>query len=285
MKRASIKSGSKNVSAFRLSLMCLITLMMCSSANALDPLEPPASDILKWQLQAGFEYSFGSTDIKLRNGSFTAEAPGRPTVSDDAIDIDIDDIDSDKLNLYLGFGIKRNWELFVRLGGASAQFSHSTLGPLGKFDSDYAPSIGGGLRMTLLEDRNLKIGGVVQGSWTKSTGKITPSQFFSPSFITMDLTEIQVAMGALYQWTDYISFYGGPFYHYVIGDLEDQFAEYIDSEAYIVNEDYTWDIESDSDYGGYFGTRVEVDKNLFLSCEYQMTSSANTLAAGIMLKY
>ncbi|MEJ2647054.1 MAG: hypothetical protein P8016_01440 [Sedimentisphaerales bacterium] len=283
MKKALKKTNS--ITAFRLSLMFLITLMMCGSALAMDPLEPPASDILKWQLQAGFEYSFSSMDIKLTNGSYIEESTSQPTETGDAIDVDIENIDLDKLHLYFGFGIEKNFELFVRLGAARAEFENDLLDPLGKFDSDYAPSIGGGLRMTFMEDRNLKIGGVVQASWTKNTGKITPSVFFSPSFITMDMTEIQVALGALYQWTDYISFYGGPFYRYVTGDFEDQYIGYNNIGAYTINDKFTWDIESNSDFGGYLGTQVELDKNFFLTCEYQMASNADTLAAGVMLKY
>ena len=227
-------------------------------------------------------------DIKLTNGSWTGQAAGQPDTSGDAIDLDIDDIESDKLNAYFGYGIGRNWEAFVRLGAASSEFSNSDLNPPGKFDGDYEPFIGGGLRLNLLEDRNYKIGAVAQASWERHSGKITPSLYTTPSFVTIGLKKIQVAVGALYQWTDYISFYGGPFYYLLSGELKDNFLgvgidEYDD--PYFENDEFTWDIESDSEYGGYLGARFEIDKNFFLNCEYQMTSNSNTFAAGIIWKY
>ena len=140
--------------------------------------------------------------------------------------------------------------------------------------------------MTFIDNRDLKIGGVAQIGWTKYNGQLDTPAWFSPGFVTVDIKEIQVSVGALYRWTNYISIYGGPFYHLVTGEFDFNFVSSIDIfEAQVVNSEYTWDIQCVSDFGGYLGTRVDIAKNLYLNCEYQMTADADSLAAGIVWKY
>ena len=109
-------------------------------------------------------------DFKLINGSWK-ENDGSVMI----IDLDVDDVHTDKMSLYLGYGIEQNWELFVRLGSVSSEFEQFSLDETGKFDSDYTPSVGIGLRMTFFENDRLKVGGVVQADWYRHNGQINPS--------------------------------------------------------------------------------------------------------------
>jgi hypothetical protein len=286
MKRERKKSNCISTIIIRFSSICLIVLYFtCTRVYALDPLGPPVTDIQKWQLTGGVEYSLNSQDIELINGSAKETINGGTTTYSDIIDLSFDNVESDKLNIYFGYGLDRNAEAFVRLGATSSKFGHSALAPEGKFDSDYSPSLGAGLRMTFIDDRRFKIGAIVQGDWAEYNGQINQSQWTSPDNITMDVLEAQIAFGALYQWTDYISFYGGPLYQYLTGEFKDRFI-YIDDYTYdVIRAEDNWDIKSVSEFGGYLGTRVELFKNFDLNVEYQMVGNANLLAAGIVFKF
>lgn len=284
MKSISRISTCTNGKVISLFIICLIFSFLTSTrVYALDPLGPPVSDINKRQLKAGFEYSMSSLDIELVKGKVKEKVNEVPSYSGSLIDFSIDDVKSDKLNVYVGYGFEQNQEVFFRLGASNAKYGRSDLEPTNTFESDYSPSLGAGLRLTFFNQSRLKIGGVAQAQWSQYSAKIDPSRFVSTDNIMMKIFEAQVSIGALYQLTSYLSFYGGPFYHYATGEYSANFL-YSDNFQLTAADD-TWDIKVNSAFGGYVGACLTIIQNLNVNFEYQMTGSANALAAGIVFGF
>ncbi len=289
MKRELKKISYITFRIFRLSfLYVIIMILCCNSVYALDLLRPPASEIQKWQPIVGFEYSYGSTDIKLSNGKWESMVNGQFHDSGQAVDLTINKVDMDSINLYLGYGIERNWEVFFRLGTSHSEFTNSFVEENEKFDSDYVPSIGAGLRTTFIDNLNLKIGGVFQVGWAKYSGLLNAPLWLNPSFVNMDMTNMQVSIGALYQWTKGFSIYGGPVFRYSFGKFNADLVSFASDNSgvpYVSYTKYKWDIKSESDYGGYIGSKIVLEKNFDLNLEYQLTGNADVYGAGIIWRF
>lgn len=284
MKKAPEQSNYKKIGVFGLSIFGLLVLVLSSTSTyALDLLGPPAGEIRKGEINAGIEYSLSTMEFELTNGSWKEESVSRAPDSGDAIDLVLKDFETEKMNAYFGCGIERNWEVFVRLGTVSSEFGDSLFNNSESFDSDYTPSIGGGMRMTFVDNYNFKIGAVAQAGWAKYNGRLSTPLWYSPGFVTVDLKEIQASIGALYQWTDRIAIYGGPFYNYVFGSelkFEDVRSDPLLSA--VVTSEFTWDIEASSSFGGYLGSRIDIGKKSYINFEYQMTGDSDVLGAGIV---
>lgn len=289
MKRESKKINHITSGIFRLSFLCFIVMVIyCQSVSALDLLGPPAAEIKKWQPVIGIEYSHSTMDKGLINGTWQDEVFGESPTSGLVKDLTLSDLEIDKLNVYLGYGIERDWEIFFRLGAAKSKFGDTLFHQNERFDSDYVPSIGGGLRATFITDRKLKIGAIVQADWTQYTGLLSSSLWANPAFVRMDLENIHAAAGALYQWTKGISIYGGPVCTYGIGGFETDFITLSvdnDNVTHIVTTKYKWDIEKKFDYGAYVGAQIDLDKDFSMNVEYQMTGDTKVFGAGIVWKF
>ena len=153
------------------------------------------------------------------------------------------------------------------------------------FDSDYTPSIAGGLRITMVDDRKFKFGCAAQIGWAKYSGNVSSPQWFSPGYVDIDIKEVQVTLGALYRWTDYISIYGGPFYHFIFGEYNFNLTNIDFNGDTITSSIYSADIETNSNFGGYLGTKIDIGKNIYLNCEYQMTADSDCLSAGLIFQF
>jgi hypothetical protein len=123
-----------------------------------------------------------------------------------------------------------NCVVFLRVGFANVDFEGDPFGEMGdsEFEGDNGLAIGAGTKVTLYESGNLKVGGLAQFSWTESDAKLCgrytdfPDGFlvsWSES-VELELTEIQLAVGPTYQLMEGVLIYGGPFFHFVDGDLE-----------------------------------------------------------------
>ena len=99
----------------------------------------------------------------------------------------------------------------------------------------------------------------------------------------MSVTEIQVAVGPTYKLADHISIYGGPFFHFVVGDLDDEFSQA--SGGGLLTSKYSWDVNESSIFGGYIGAKVDIAENFFFNIEYQQTAAADALSVGFVWRF
>jgi len=250
-----------------------------SAAFALEPMGPPRASVDEGQFSVGADISYGKTDLKLSGGGWVNPSTDPATGSEGGRKIR--DLETTKLYCTAGYGFAEKWEAFLGIGATKAEFGHDLWSQGEDFDSGIGFGIRGGVRATILElpDHDLQIGGLIQLDWANYDGKLESGQWPAPDFVEVDLTGMQIAVGATYWWKDGLTVYGGPFVHYVEGDLE-QFT----TDGF----DLKWDIDDGPIWGIYLGALydlADIAENCVLNIEYQLSSEASLLAAGLVLTY
>jgi hypothetical protein len=286
MKTLIKLSETKKYEKIRLSFsLLLIVGLSGSAAFALDPLGPPAANIEYRQFSIGAEFSHSNTDIELNNGIWIEHLDGLFYDWGDAVDLTVKDFKVDRTYIHLGYGITDNCEAFFRLGGSSAQFGDSLWLDSEKFDSRAEPALGFGVKATFFENSNLKFGGLLQTNWAEFDGKLNASHWAASDFVEVDMVEVQIAAGITLMLSDRVSVYGGPFVHFIDGELEDTFSEIDAGTGGLLTSRYLWDIKEDSTFGGYLGTQMELTENCSLNMEFQHTAAADAFGMGIIWRF
>lgn len=284
MKRGMILSKVRNTRNVWLSGLVLIVVGWASSAAfALDPMGPPTAGLRQGQFQVGADYSYSIMDLKLREGSWIEYLDGWFYDSGEAESFTLKDFKTNKVYASLGYGIADNWEAFLRLGGADATFGDSIWEDAEKFDSPTDFAIGFGVKTTFYEEDNLKIGGLFQASWAAFNGKLQAAHWTAADSVKIDVTEIQIAVGPTYKLLEGVSIYGGPFFHFVDGDLDDKFSEM--TEEGILTSKYSWAIRESSIFGGYIGIQFDVTENTSFNIGYQHTAKADALSMSLVWRF
>ena len=264
-------------------LLCIVLMLSSSATFALDPLGPAIADLGQGQFRDGFEYSYGSMDFKLNEGKWDEYLSGVFFDSGKANSITVKDFKTKKSYFNLRYGITDNVDAFVRLGATIGKFGDSIWDDAEEFNSQAEFTIGGGIQATFYEDNNLRLGGLFQAGWANYDGKLMAKHWAAADFIEMNITEIQVAVGPTYKLMDRVLIYGGPFFHFINGDLDDEYSEV--SGENILTSYYSWDVDERSIFGGYIGMQIELAENSSLNFEYQYTASADLISVGLIWRF
>jgi hypothetical protein len=283
MKRKSATHKSYvSRSVYSFGLVLIVISFLNSTTFALDPLGPPGSNLRKGEYKIGINLALSSQDIETAEGNWTQYIDGAATDSGIAILETVEDFETYRAYTTFGLPLTHSWEVFLRLGGTTAELGDEFWSDGEEFESNAELAIGGGIRATFYEELALKIGGIAQANWSEFDGKVEASHWPGPEFLDMEMFEIQAALGATYMFSDRLSIYGGPFAHVIYGDLS-----YVYNVADVDNLEtwrLEWDIEKDINYGGYFGARILLKRDCSLNIEYQHTSNANAIGASLMWK-
>jgi opacity protein-like surface antigen len=297
---------------FKLCLPCIL-FFSPSITLALDPMGPPVAELEKNQFSIGAEYSASRMDLKLNEGKITRKGYINGTLSSISSGplnrYIVTNMHMDKVWAKISYGVTGDWDVFLRLGTADMDFDYSKrmncvnnacqVFPSGqKFNGHNNFAIGLGTKLTFHKEENLKWGGLFQISWCQSDGKDTGSLLAASSItgygtsyshsIDVDLVEIHVALGPDYRLTDNISVYGGPFLHFINGDIKGHYYESGTSPAGTLvgySSDYSYDIDQRAFFGGYVGLEMNVTKNISSNIEYQHTAAADALALNLTWKF
>jgi len=255
------------------SLIFVIAVVgLCSStALALDPIGPPVAGCKQDQFSAGFELATGEMDLE-------ASGPLNKSSHSGAV---IDDFKSNKYLARIGYGLSDDWEIFTRLGIADAEFDGD--GSYPNFDSDHEFSFGVGTKKTFIDNGDVKWGAVFQFSWAEvddkfsnqdisfANGAIAP--YYGVNKIELEWYEMQLALGPQWMVDEGIYLYGGPFLHFLEGDLDVETGSY--------ESRYEYELEQESEFGGFVGCLVEIDPHIVANVEGQIMSDAWLLAVGV----
>ena len=264
-------------------LLGFVLLVGGSAALALDPMGPPTADLRQGQFEEGIEYSYGTMDLKLNDGTWIEQLDGVFYDSGNADSLTIKNFKTNKAYFNLGYGIIDGLDVFLRLGATTATFGDSIWEDAEKFENHANFTVGCGIKATFYEHDNLKLGGLFQANWTEFDGQLNAAHWAAADFVEMSVTEIQVAVGPTYKLADHISIYGGPFFHFVVGDLDDEFNEV--SGGGLLTSKYSWDIDESLIFGGYIGAQVDIAENFSFNIEYQQTAAADALSAGFVWRF
>ncbi len=267
------------------TLTTMIFGFYCSAAFALDPMGPPTTEIEQGQFKLGVDYSHSNVDLELNNGTWIEYLDGIFYDWGETVDLTLKNFKINRGYANFGYGIVDNCEAFLRLGGSNVKFGDSLWDDSEKFNSRAESAIGLGVKATFFEEYNLKLGGLFQANWAELDGKLYAKHWAASDFVEVDIAEIQIAIGMTCMLSDRVSVYGGPFVHFIDGELEDIFSEVDTGTGGLLTSEYSWDIEQESTFGGYLGTQMELAENCSLNIELQHTATANAFAASVAWRF
>ena len=264
------------------TIVLLLIFLTNSGAFALDPMGPTTAGLRQGQFEIGIDYINSTMDLELKGGKYSGElpTPEDPEPSGEAESFTLNDFEMNKIYANFSYGIWDGCELYLRLGGVSTEFGDSIWEAGEKYDGDTSFSFCLGSRATFYEIGDLKIGRLIQLSWASLDGDLNVPGWSEPDAVSIDLLEVQFAIGATYTAPNGTSIYGGPFLHFVDGEIEDTF---IRAPGFI--PEYTWDIEQSSTFGGYLGAQLNIAQNTFLNVEYQRTGGADAFGLGFLCRF
>ena len=284
MRSEKITAKTENViKIWLLGLTFIIIGLGGSNSFALDLMGPSTAELEKDMFSVGLDYSFSKMDLELIEGKGIVYRDGELWGHGTAQSIKIKNYEVNTLYATFGYGMTENAEAFVRMGAANVEFGDSIL-ENEDFDNKYNFTIGAGLKATLYEGFDWKVGGLFQVNRTELDGKIDSSSWSSvqPHFAEISTTEMQIAIGATYMYSNRVSIYGGPFAHYISGDFDYEFTE-ITTVTY--TGEYDWEIKEGPTYGVYIGAIYKFGKNSSANIEYQQSSDAEVYGASVMMRY
>ncbi len=259
------------------------------SALALDTLGPPAAAGLdQGQSSLGFDYAHSSMDLKLHNTKRSDNYGG----SENLPSWKIKHFMTDVVTAKIGYSVTNDLECFVRLGALTTEDSKGTLsvgsvkymGDMKDMGFDY----GFGAKATFWKQDNLKVGGILQFGYAKPEGKVRIDRGETIGVVKcssrVELREVQMAVGPTYKLSDDASIYGGPFLHYVNGNMRFEGNSSLYPEY---NEKYSADISQQNCFGGFVGMQLDLDKYapFILNVEWQHTATDDALGLNLTWKY
>jgi hypothetical protein len=281
----------KKIALFAVALV--IVTISSSSVLALSPMGPPKALLGQDRWDIGIEYGHQSMDL---------EATGDVTEIDIIPDVEnytairkvkhnIDNLKSNIVMARAGYGINDNWDSFVRLGLADAKGNIEQIYPdeardkFKGYDGGFGFGWGFGTRATFWQDEELSWGGLFQITWLEpDDGSI--SLVGDPDFTgdaEIDIREVQIAVGPTWRVDEGICIYGGPFLHFVDGDLDISGRTVFEEMDMLMEVEA--DIEEESQFGGYIGAHLEVDENTSCFIECQLTGDAWGIGLGAARRF
>ncbi len=236
-----------------LAVVFIVVALTGSAAMALAPMGTPTAGLKLNQFRAGLDYSYSKMDIE-----------GSPSDGDDYT---IKDFTSNGIWANLGYGIADSLEAFVRLGAANGDFDEVDDSDDIGYSGDYQFSYGFGAKWTFWQQQEkLDWGTLFQMDWLKT--KDAPDE----DDIEIAAYEIQVAVGPTWKASDNLSIYGGPFVHFLRGDVD---FEGGDSD----------DLKEKSEFGGYVGAQADLTESTLLFGEFQYTGDGWAFGTGVGWKF
>jgi len=274
-----------------LYIVCLIVVCLSSSlVVALPPMGPPRALLGQDQWSIGLEYARQSMDLEAFGTIEDIQvSPLFVTIRDG--EHEIQDLTSNVVLSQAAYGLNDDWDVFLRLGATDAQDDIERLYPDGAtdlyegFDGSFGLAWGVGTRATFWQDGDVSWGGLVQLTWIDpGDGDIglAGDPVFSGN-VEIDFWEVQVALGPTLRVDDNFRIYGGPFLHFVDGDIEIS-GTTVDMGTDIRVE-ATGDIEEGSQFGGFAGAHWDTDDNTSCYIEFQLTGDAWGVGVGAAQRF
>ena len=264
-----------------LFIVCFIVVCLFGSVVvALPPMGPPKALLGQDQWEVGVEYGRQNMDLEAVgkvietqvNSGFVTTRKGQHNIND---------LKSNIIMGKAGYGINDNWDAFVRLGVIDAKGDMERIFPDNATPDDYTGFDGSvglawgfGTRATFWQDDVVSWGGLFQMPWEhpdKSKIGLKNDSNFSGT-AEVEFWEGQIAIGPTLRLVDSFCLYGGPFLHFINGDLD------ISGETTDMGTDFrveaSGDIDEKSQFGGYVGASWDVSESTSCFIECQMTADA-----------
>jgi len=281
----------------RIALLAFILMVVgvsSSAVYALPPMGPPKALLGQDRLEVGIEYGYRNMDLEAV-GNVTDIQVSPEFITVEKVKHNINDLKSNIVLGRVGYGVSDDWDAFVRLGVADAQsdieqiHSDNATDKYQGSDGSFGFAWGLGTRATFWQDEHVSWGGLFQMTWEKpdeSDISLSGDTNFSGT-AEIEIWEVQIALGPTVRLVDGFCIYGGPFLHYVNGDL-DLSGKTVDTGTKMRVE-ASGDIEEKSQLGGYFGAYWDMEKLAkglpAINLELQLTGDATAIGLGSVWKF
>lgn len=260
-----------------------------SVAMAITPMGPPRATLQAGESLFGLEFEHGEMDLEAF-GTVNVLDDGAPAWESFFRKYEIESLESNTIMGRFGIGLWDSWDIFLRLGIADAQGELSEILSNGApatdqykdFDGSHGFAWGFGTRATFYEEGDTAWGGLIQLTWA-NPGDSDISIDTEPAFsgnAEINYWEVQVAVGPTIE-LDTFRLYGGPFLHFVNGDLD------ITGRTTGVSQfdDPDINIHEESQFGGYAGIQLYLGENSSLFTEFQVTGDVWGVGVGTTWKF
>jgi hypothetical protein len=266
-----------------------------SSAFALSPMGPPKARLEPHQWSFGLDYEHSEMDIETTSNLRTETIDGVEVPADGPKSkYEIDGLTSNMVYVNAGYGLSGTWDVYAQVGLSDAQADITEVQAGGvtgdkykNFDSSYGLAWGLGTRTTLAKDGDIIWGGLLQVGWAKpdSSDLTCVGDPYFKGDAEINYWEIQLAVGPTFE-SDYYRIYGGPFLHFVYGDVDLKgTATYPEPDPAVVTVKSSKNIDNNVNIGGYVGTQLYLTENSSMYAECQFTSDAFGIGVGIAWKF
>ena len=239
----------------------LLVLNLYVSAQAIGPLGPPKAELKQAQFQIAAEYSSSRFDVKTKYTK-AVETTCR--------------LKSSKLLVKPSYGVTDNFDIYALIGLDDNKAMNM------KFGSDVV--YGFGADYTLFQDDALSFGAVFETQWSKVSAsgtmdftELTDWDYFDEDYrAELNYNEIMIAAGPTWEITDGLSFYGGPFFYTLNGDIDVDFEFWDESESF--------NLEERSSFGAYLGTQWDFHSDVSWYGEVSFISDGWIFGTGFSWK-
>ncbi|MHC4843029.1 MAG: hypothetical protein ACYTEE_04445 [Planctomycetota bacterium] len=240
-------------------LILILTIILSTLVFAVDPLGPTTAELNQNQWHLGFDYIYSNMDWDLDV-------------------VTVDDVKQRKWYGNVGYGINKNWDVFVRVGGADAEIDDD-------FESNFGFAVGAGTKATLYREGKFRWGLMGQTSYADIDGWDDISATIGGDTYALvdtetEIWDIQVATGPTIKLDSHFTVYGGGFYYYMDGDFDTTGT--INGVPVAKG---SLDITEDSSWGGYGGLQINWDKHSRLNVEYQRTAAGYAVGTQIIYRF
>ena len=279
----------------RIALLVVGLIGVCffsSTVLALSPMGPPKASLGQNQWAVGIDYANETMDLEASSRMVTTQMDDPPFVYPNKVKHEIEDMKSNIILARVGYGISENWDAFVRLGMADGEaeieqtYSNGDTEKFKGYDGNFGFAWGFGTRATFWQDNKVTWGGLFQMTWVapdSSDISLSGDPEFSGD-AEMEMLEVQISIGPTWEAADNFSVYGGPFMHFIDGDLDISYNTVLEGglEERVKS---SGDIEEKSQFGGYVGASWDVREDIACYLEGQFTGDAWGIGLGAVRRF
>jgi hypothetical protein len=226
-------------------VVIVLVLSLSVTAMAFGPLGPPTAGLKTGQFGIAGEYSYTDSDVKISGYGSSDTLEG---------------LTSNMFLAQIGYGICDDWEVYGLVGAADHESDD-----LDPFDFDYDVAYGFGTKLTFVKQENLSWGAMFEMGWRQGSDSISGVD------ADLDYYEMFIALGPTWNVSEGMRIYGGPFFYMLDGSLD--------------IASLSFDLEEESNFGGYVGAEFDLCPNSAVYVEYQFTGDMQTIGTGISWKF
>ena len=279
-----------------ITLIFFISAIITSTVFGLTPIGPPRSVMQEGQSAFSIEYFNNEMDLQADGSATETTLPPAPSQTFYfSKEYKIENLQTDMFMTRFDSGIWENWDVFLRLGvsGAEGDITEKTAsGASGDKYKDFDGSLGFawgfGSRVTFYEEDDITWGGLFQVTWASpgDSGIIDKNDTNFSGNAEIKYWEVQLAAGPTLELEN-VRLYGGPFLHFVNGDLDISGTTVDTSTIPPITRavEASHDINEESQLGGFAGAQWYLGNNTSMYGELQFTGDAWGIGLGTTWKF